>query len=123
LTDKSPDDLSTRQISLLPPVITDVCPWGTKFGDVAWDALKKSCFVGKGTVEVEFHSANPRNNHRIEGTSLTVDKQNSDGLWSTKYVDGDWCTFFMWESSHIFLEVSYAWITWETPFEVEEGSY
>lgn len=122
-TDRAPDDLSSRQISLLPPVIADVCPWRAKFGGVTQDTLKKSYIAGLDTVEVEFHSANPRNNHRIEGTFLTVDKLNSNGSWTTRYVDGDWCTRFMWESSHVFLGVSYARITWEIPFEVEEGSY
>jgi neutral ceramidase len=122
-TGKSPDDLSGKQISLLPPVIADICPWRTKFGGVIRDALSKMYVAGVDTVEVEFHSANPRNNQRTEGTFLTVDKLNVDGSWTTKYVDGDWCTRFMWESSTTFLGISYARITWDIPPEAEEGSY
>jgi len=123
LTGKAPKDLSSRQISLLPPVIADICPWRAQFGDVTKEPVKKIYLAGVDIVDVKFHSANPRNNQRIEGTYLAVDKKNVNGSWETKYVDGDWCTRFIWENASTLFGISYARIIWEIPSEAEEGTY
>jgi len=115
--------MSSRQISLLPPVIADICPWRAQFGDVTEEPFDKIYLAGVDIVDVKFHSANPRNNQRIEGTYLTVDKKNANGSWETKYVDGDWCTRFIWENASTLFGISYARIIWEIPSEAEEGTY
>ena len=71
------------------------------------------------TVAVSFHSANPRNNQRIEGSFLTVDRLGDDGQWSTIYVDGDWCTKYIWRGES--LGVSFADIKWETTDDTQPG--
>lgn len=79
--------------------------------------------AGKDTVVVSFRSANPRNNQRIEDTFLTVDKLGQDGSWSTVFVDGDWCTRFIWKGSVTSLGISFAQIEWDIPVESEQGLY
>jgi hypothetical protein len=78
--------------------------------------------AGLDHVIVQFYSANPRNNQKIEGTFLTVDKLNADGSWTTKFVDGDWCTKYVWSGNKI-LGTSYADITWEIPYDTDLGQY
>jgi neutral ceramidase len=116
-------DLSVQQISLVPPVEIDAIGWGYSFGSVAIDAREK--YVrGNDTVVVSFRSANPRNNLRLEGTFLTVDFLTYDkGVWKTLYVDGDWCTQFVWKGGLSQFEESFAEIYWEIPTDTEQGLY
>lgn len=152
-TDEAPKDLSKKQISLLPPVELDtigigkkvraletacvmehfylnllisvisfdIMPFSKQFGSVTIDASEQYA-VGE-TVFVSFHSANPRNNQRIEDTFLTVDMLENDGSWKTKYVDGDWCTQFFWKSGFLYFGVSFGEITWDIPPETPQGLY
>lgn len=77
---------------------------------------------GEDTVVVKFRSANPRNNQRIEGTFLTVERLLDDGTWKVKFTDGDWCTKFHWDGSESYLGISYASISWDIPLEMQ-GHY
>lgn len=79
--------------------------------------------AGNDTVFVSFRSANPRNNQRIEGTFLTVDKVDDKGSWRTLFVDGDWCTKFVWKGGFGYFGVSFAEMHWEIPEEVTPGIY
>ena len=74
-------------------------------------------------MRVSFRSANPRNNQRIEGTFLTVERLLDDGTWQTKYVDGDWCTRYHWDSKESYLGISFADIYWEIPPTTSHGLY
>ena len=79
--------------------------------------------AGDSEVVVSFRSANPRNNQRLEGTFLTVDQLAGDGKWTTKYVDGDWCTKFYWKGGAGSFGVSFAEITWKIPQATTQGLY
>ena len=97
-----------------------------QFGSVATDA-ESSYVAGKDEVFVSFRSSNPRNNQHIESTFSTVDRMNdgadvSSTSWVTKYVDGDWCTRFVWEGN-LYLGTSFAHITWTIPKDVQSGQY
>jgi neutral ceramidase len=123
-SDDPPEDLEKEQISLISPVIIDTIGFGQQFGSVAIDS-KDKYFVGE-TVHVSFRSANPRNNQRIQGTFLTVDLLQDDGSWKTVYVDGDWCTKYIWkplEDVGITLGISFAEVYWEIPQHEEQGIY
>lgn len=74
-------------------------------------------------MKVSFRSANPRNNQRIEGTFLTVDRLNDDGSWQTVYVDGDWCTKYIWRGGFGYLGVSFAEIVWDIGSETLQVLY
>lgn len=84
ISDLPPPDLSNDQISLLPPVILDKVGFFERFGGVVIDAHEH--YMPGDDVIVSFNSANPRNNQRIEGSYLTVDRLNSSGNWSVEYV-------------------------------------
>lgn len=116
-----PRDLSTKQISLIPPVFVDLIGLGYRFGSVTTDA-RDQYKVGQ-TVTVSFRSANPRNNQRIEGTFLTIDKMRDDSTWETLYVDGDWCTEFRWYGGVGHFGISFAEIAWDIPKESATGLY
>ena len=49
-------------------------------------------------MSVTFHSANPRNNQRLQESYLTVERSDdgASGSFRTIYTDGDWCTSFTW---------------------------
>eukprot|EP00494_Astrolonche_serrata_P020122 UN20339 len=72
-TDSPPPDLSSKQIELLPPVIMDTVPFGSKFGDVLTDA--SSVYSPGQTVVIKFRSGNPRNNQKLGDTYLRVELQ------------------------------------------------
>ena len=117
-----PNDLSDKQISLIPPVVLDTIGLGQSFGSMAIES-KDSYVRGMDTVFVSFRSANPRNNQRIEDTFLTVDHLLDDGSWKTLYVDGDWCTKYIWKSDVDILGVSFAELYWEIPSDAKQGIY
>ena len=116
-----PPDLSRYQLSFLPPVELDTIGAGLRFGSVAVDA--RDSYVRGKTVAVSFHSANPRNDHRIEGTFLTVDALDEDGQWQTRHVDGDWCTKYRWKGGTGCYGESFAEIHWDIPESMPQGLY
>jgi neutral ceramidase len=98
-TSASPRDSSKRQVSFIPPVALDTIGLWRDFGSVAVDA--KDAYTVNQSVVVSFRSASPRNDHRIEGTFLTVDILDEYGHWQTLYVDGDWCTKLIWKGEYL----------------------
>lgn len=93
----APPDLSSEQISLhVRKFPFDRTPLGTRFGDVVegYDVLPS--YTAGSTASAKFHSANPRNNQRLQGTFLTVEKKTRLGRWEVVAVDGDWETKFHW---------------------------
>ena len=55
---------------------------------------------------------------------MTVDKmKRQTNSWVTKYVDGDWCTKFVWHQEHQYWGSSHAHISWNISEEEEEGKY
>jgi neutral ceramidase len=119
---KAPLDLTNKQISLIPPLIIDTIALGRKYGSVV-EAPKDQYTRGEDTVFVSFRSANPRSNQRPQGTFLTVDNRLDDGSWQTAFVDGDWCTKYVWNGEESMLGISFAEIYWEIPAETSPGVY
>ncbi|XP_070544626.1 putative neutral ceramidase C [Ptychodera flava] len=117
----SPPFLLNEQISLLPPVIFDRAPWGSKFGDVTIDVRPK--YTVNSTVMVSFVTANPRNSPNLEEPFLSIDLKGEDGKWRQVYNDADWCTRFKWDRTHLLRGESQASIYWEIPATVEPGVY
>lgn len=119
---KPPADLSSKQISLIPPVTADLIGWGYKFGSVAIPP-KTNYTRGKDSVVVSFRSANPRNYNNLGETFLTIEQLQNDSTWTTIFNDGDWCTRFYWKSTIDLPGVSFAEITWDIPPEIPQGIY
>ncbi|CAB9514030.1 Neutral ceramidase [Seminavis robusta] len=122
-TSDPPRDLSSQQISLIPPVLVDTVEFGKEFGSVIVEP-EDEYTRGQDAVFVSFRSANPRNNRRPQGTFLTVDKMLADNnKWKTMYVDGDWCTKFVWNGDAALFGISFAEIHWQIPPDTPLGQY
>lgn len=122
----TPANLESKQISMLPPVIDDIVPFGVSFGDVKKGHDVKPSYAKGDTAEVIFWSASPRNDLRTEGTFLTVEMLNqSTNKWNVILNDGDWDTIFKWSRPSVVDPESFAtirWIIgWTTP--VATGTY
>jgi len=131
-TDASPPDLSDVQISLhAPGVPFDRTPIGTRFGDVVEGKDAQASYSVGSTVSVKFHSANPRNNNRPQGTFLTVERKSQKGvnLWRTEAVDGDWATKYHWQSGKEdpidlgIAAMSWSTVSWDIPEDATLGTY
>ena len=120
-TDEPPADLSGKQISLAPPVISDFVKIGEDFGNVVEQPREAYSISGGEVVEVSFRSANPRNNRRLEDTFLTVERKVEDGSYERTYVDGDWCTKFIWEGGVGHAGRSTAKIEWDLKMIIQEN--
>lgn len=116
-----PIDLSDKQISLIPPVVVDPIEVGREFGSVV-NGPKRKYTAGEDTATVVFRSANPRNNQRIEGTYLTVERWSSGAGWQSAYVDGHWCTKITWRVDP-FWDFIFAEVSWKLPVEAMSGRY
>ncbi|KAK9901622.1 hypothetical protein WJX75_005298 [Coccomyxa subellipsoidea] len=120
----SPPNMIDAQWSFLGPVVLDSVPNGAKFGDVMEDVAGERYEAG-ATVRTVFRSACPRNNVRLEGTFLTVERQNKsspDG-WDVVYTDSHVSTKYHWARPHVLSPESSATITWDIPEGTPAGVY
>lgn len=118
-----PANLISKQLSLLPGIVLDFAPPGSRFGSVRKDVAKKSFEVGE-TVSVEFQSACPRNNLRTGDTFLTIERWSEDnGNWEVVLTDNDISTKFYWGRPFMLSPTSEATITWEIPEGTPDGTY
>jgi len=128
-----PEDFSDIQISLhAPGVPFDRTPVGTKFGQVVDGKDVQPSYTTGQTAEVVFHGANPRNDKKVQGTYLAIEKKVKNSVlpkFETVAVDGDWSTKFHWESGpHDPLDLglsaqSKVTISWDIPSSTAAGTY
>lgn len=120
-----PPDLLQKQISLLTPVVADMTPIGTKFGDVISDVPRFSKFKkGTDVVTVQFRSANPRNDLMTEGTFALVERWlEGRETWVPVYDDDDFCLRFKWSRPFKLSTQSTATIEWRIPETASPGVY
>ena len=119
----TPPDLLDQQISLLPPVVSDMTPVGVNFGDVKEDVPKNASYKKEEIVEVTFWSSCPRNDLMTEGTFSLVEFLQSSGDWSPAYDDDDFCLRFNWSRPASLSPYSYATIQWKIPQTATPGVY
>lgn len=81
-SDPPSPELTSKALSGVVPVIVDNPPFLKKFGQVLTD-VKNGTYQRGNTAYAMFVGANPRNNLRLEGTFMTVDK----------LVGGSWVVF------------------------------
>lgn len=90
---KGPDfpNLLHDEISLKPGVLFDM-PLRSQFGEVFTDAHEH--YYTGSRVKVRFAGANPRNDLRLEGTYLKVERLTDEAKqqWQVVAVDGNWET-------------------------------
>jgi neutral ceramidase len=131
-TAPAPEDLSDLQISLhAPGVPFDRVPLGAKFGQVVDGKDVLSSYKVGDTARVTFHGANPRNDKKVQGTYLTVERKTDSKVphFETVAVDGDWSTKFEWEAGKedpldLGLSAqSKTTISWTIPSSAQSGTY
>lgn len=114
-------DSRKRSISLFPGVWLDGTPAGTRFGSVVEQPLP-AYKLGE-TVKATFHAANPRNNLRLEGTFIAVERQDGNGRWEHIVDDADWFLIYTWRRTNFLRGHSEVDISWETYGNAVPGKY
>lgn len=114
----TPRDLSCCQVDLQPGVVFDDKPLFKSFGSLYRDA-SPSYRTGE-TVRVVFWGAHPKNNLRIQGTFLEIQKLTS-ASWIPIATDGDPETKHIWERS--FMATSHVTVEWKVPPDTPPGTY
>lgn len=147
-----PPNLLNKQWSLVPGVLVDAVPFGHDFGDVSIDLQGQTYHPGD-VAEAEFHAACPRNNVRLEGSFIQIQRkkekswnlhrlwrhmfqiirglpsspggtrEEEEGSWAVEFTDSDWSTKFFWYRKDTLSPYSYAKIHWEIPERVKKGTY
>ncbi|EOA12950.1 hypothetical protein CARUB_v10025932mg [Capsella rubella] len=120
-----PPDLLHKQISLLTPVVADMTPIGTAFGDLVSDVPPVAKFrKGTDIVTVQFRSANPRNDLMTEGTFALVERLlEGKEKWVSVYDDDDFCLRYKWSRPFKLSAQSTTSIEWRIPETASPGVY
>ena len=114
-----PPDLSSHQVTLKLPVITDAAPKHGDFGDLYKDA--ESGYRLGDKVSVSFWSAHPNNSHRQQGFSyLTVERFDGE-RWHSVLYDWDHETTMQWRRHGLARSVST--VTWMIGPDTAPGHY
>jgi neutral ceramidase len=114
----SPPDLLDKQVIKLPGVVFDAHPPFGNFGDVESDV--QTAYQRGDTVSVTFWGAHPRNDLRIQGSYLRVERKEGSE-WLTVAHDWDPETTYHWE--RILLVLSKITVEWTIPEDTEPGEY
>jgi len=117
----APQEQISKAISLQKPIVFDAAPSGTRFGGVLQDVKSTPYNVGD-TVSVLFVGANPRNNLRLEGTFLTVERDTGD-QWKVVRSDSHPSTVFRWNRTNTILGTSTVKISWTIENGTDAGTY
>lgn len=113
-----PPDKSGVARNERPGVLWDGKPMGQSFGQVMSDA--KASYARGQEVTVTFRGAHPKNNLRIQGSYLTVERLIG-GQWTPVANDWDWETTCQWRREG--LDASLVDVTWRIPTDQTAGTY
>lgn len=83
------------------------------------DVEKGIFYVIGDVVKVWFVGVNLRNNLKLGGMYVVVEKLGKDGMWERFRDDGDWSVIFEWERMSEFMGWSEVMIGWDIVFEGE----
>jgi len=120
-TAEIPTDLTSKQLTLQTGVVFDDKPLWREFGEVLTD-VDDTYAVG-ATVRAEFQGANPRNNLRLQGTFMTVERQDGSD-WNVVATDSNWETKFRWKSTNKpIASTSKVTLEWTVPSAATAGIY
>ncbi|KAJ3969998.1 Neutral/alkaline nonlysosomal ceramidase [Lentinula raphanica] len=120
-SDAAPPEQTSKAISLQLPVVFDAAPLGSKFGQVQTDVSSSPYQAGQ-TAFATFVGANPRNNLRLEGTFLNVDRLVA-GAWQPFKTDSHPSTTYSWVQTSTILGTSQVNITWTIEDGTPSGTY
>lgn len=113
-----PPDYLTYQVDLQTDVLFDSVPIGKKFGDVKQNV--NAVYEPGDTVQVIFWGAHPKNNYRIQGTFLEVQKLMGN-KWETIRTDQDADTEYHWQRDGV--ANSLITTVWHIPSDMPTGQY
>lgn len=116
--DKAPRDRINDYRNERTGVVFDGKYFWESFGKVLSDA--NSSYNAGDSVKVTFRGGHPKNNLRIQGTFLEVQKRQG-WSWVTVSNDSDWDTIYEWERDGS--DRSFNHVTWRIPADVEPGTY
>jgi neutral ceramidase len=118
----APRDLTCCQTTLQTGVVFDDKPLWVSFGSVYRNPAS-SYRVGQ-TPRATFWGAHPKNDPRIQGTFLAVERR-SGASWVTVARDGDWETRYHWQRNNCFptFACSHVTVEWTIPLDAPAGTY
>jgi neutral ceramidase len=123
--DHWPPNNVNRSLSFVSPVLLDSPGLFRSFGDVVSD-VSPYYRRGRDVVRCTFVGANPRNNLRLGGTFLSVEKltiRNGREVWAVARTDADWSTVLRWRRTSEVLGTSEVELVWEAEEDAEVGPY
>ena len=116
----SPPINTNNSISFIAGVVVDSPPIGKKFGQVLTDAY--GVFSAGQTVGAVFVGANPRNNLRLGGTFVAVERLQY-GNWIRVRDDSDWDLLYKWKRTEGLMGQSQVTVEWKVEEGTESGKY
>ncbi|TGB14945.1 alkaline ceramidase [Streptomyces sp. MZ04] len=108
------------ELNLQPGVVLDTPGLTRDFGQVLTN-VEASYRTGQ-TATVVFVTGHPKNNLRVGGTFLEVQRLR-DGTWTRYLDDGDWQTKYRWKRTNAVTGESTATITWDIAAGTPSGTY
>ena len=121
-TGPTPRDLSSCQASLQTSVVFDDKPITKSFGSIVRDAHPS--YRRGENVRVTFWGGHPKNDLRIQGTFLQVQRKEAS-RWLTVANDWDWETKYIWERNLCVptFACSHVTVEWAIPAGARPGTY
>ncbi|KAL8418540.1 hypothetical protein RB594_001945 [Gaeumannomyces avenae] len=118
----SPPDNRKNSLSFISSVVQDNSPMGKPFGSCV---TQPSGAQRRGdVVRATFQGANPRNNLRLEGTFVAVERRDeASGEWRQVRNDDDWSLVYTWRRTNWLLGHSEVDVAWETESSAQPGTY
>lgn len=119
----TPRDLRKEQLSLQPGVVFDDKLLWVDFGEVVTDA--RPTYSRGDTASATFWGGHPKNDLRLEGTFLRVQRREPDGTWTDVATDADPATRYQWRRENCVptLACSHVTVTWGIPDDTVPGTY
>ncbi|KAK3402284.1 Neutral/alkaline nonlysosomal ceramidase [Sordaria brevicollis] len=109
----SPPDNRDKSLSFITGVVYDGAPPSKPFGTCI--TQPSTSYTLGSVVTAVFQGANPRNNLRLEGTFVAIEKLGADGkTWTQVRNDEDWDLTYEWKRTNGLLGYSEVTVRWET---------
>jgi neutral ceramidase len=119
----TPRDLRKAVVGLQPGVVFDDKLLWVDFGDVETEA--KAAYTRGETASATFWGGHPRNDLKLGGTYLRVQRREPDGAWRDVAHDGEGGALYHWQREYCVptLACSLVRIDWPIPPDTPPGTY
>ncbi|HEX9710458.1 MAG TPA: neutral/alkaline non-lysosomal ceramidase C-terminal domain-containing protein, partial [Candidatus Thermoplasmatota archaeon] len=118
----TPRDLTCCQTTVQTGVVFDDKPLFVSFGSVYQNAA--AAYRAGQTARAVFWGGHPKNNPRIQGTFLSVERKVG-ATWVAVARDWDWETRYRWQRNNCFPTFACSLVTteWTIPLGTPDGAY